>query len=52
MGNYFLSTETDKTGAVLVQEGDLNKIWTLQFDGSCATSGCGAGAVLISPEEE
>ncbi|KAH9313436.1 hypothetical protein KI387_044070 [Taxus chinensis] len=51
MGNYFLSTETDKT-SVLVQEGDLNKIWTLQFDGSCATSGCGTGAVLISPEEE
>ncbi|KAH9327573.1 hypothetical protein KI387_007751, partial [Taxus chinensis] len=22
------------------------------FDGSCTTSGCGAGAVLISPEEE
>ncbi|KAH9330817.1 hypothetical protein KI387_002925, partial [Taxus chinensis] len=51
MGNYFLSTEKDKTG-VLIQEKDLNEIWTLQFDGSCATSGCGAGAVLISPEEE
>ncbi|KAH9308688.1 hypothetical protein KI387_036599, partial [Taxus chinensis] len=36
----------------LVQEEDLNKIWTLQFDGSCVTSGCSAGAVLISSEEE
>ncbi|KAH9315786.1 hypothetical protein KI387_024413, partial [Taxus chinensis] len=44
MGNYFLSTESDKMD-VFVQAEDLNKIWTLQFDGSCATSGCGAGAV-------
>ncbi|KAH9309700.1 hypothetical protein KI387_037611, partial [Taxus chinensis] len=51
IGNYFLSTEIDKMG-VLIHEKDLNEIWTLQFDGSCATSGCGAGAVLISPEEE
>ncbi|KAH9305649.1 hypothetical protein KI387_010053, partial [Taxus chinensis] len=51
MGNYFLSTESEKM-VVLIQEEDLNKIWTLQFDGSCATSGCGAGAVLISLEGE
>ncbi|KAH9326630.1 hypothetical protein KI387_006808, partial [Taxus chinensis] len=43
MGNYFLSIESDKM-VVLVQEEDLNKIWTLQIDGSCVTSGCGAGA--------
>ena len=51
MGNYFLSTEMDKT-SVLIQEKDLNEIWTLQFDGSCAASGCGTGAMLIPPEEE
>ncbi|KAH9292950.1 hypothetical protein KI387_041865, partial [Taxus chinensis] len=52
MGNYFLSTEAD-TKEVFIQEKDLNKVWTLQFDGTfCATSGCGAGVVLISPEEE
>ncbi|KAH9331186.1 hypothetical protein KI387_003294, partial [Taxus chinensis] len=47
----FLVYETDKM-VVLVQEEDLNKIWTLQFDGSCATSGCGARAMIISPEGE
>lgn len=51
MGNYLLSTESDRMD-VLIQEEDLNKIWTLHFDGSCGTSGCGVGAILISPEEE
>ncbi|KAH9319985.1 hypothetical protein KI387_021754, partial [Taxus chinensis] len=34
MGNYILSTEFEKMD-VLIQVEDINKIWTLQFDGSC-----------------
>ncbi|XP_059067600.1 uncharacterized protein LOC131858387 [Cryptomeria japonica] len=29
-----------------------NEVWTLEFDGSCATNGSRAGAILISPKGE
>ncbi|KAH9305668.1 hypothetical protein KI387_010072, partial [Taxus chinensis] len=28
---------------------DPNGVWTLEFDGSCSSTGSGAGVVLIAP---
>ncbi|KAH9307788.1 hypothetical protein KI387_035699, partial [Taxus chinensis] len=38
--------------AVDVKEEDPNAIWTLEFDGSCSTTGSGDGVVLISPNSK
>ncbi|KAH9313038.1 hypothetical protein KI387_028073, partial [Taxus chinensis] len=38
-GNYFMTSEIP---IVDVEEEDPNAIWTLEFDGSCSTSGSGA----------
>ncbi|KAH9328552.1 hypothetical protein KI387_000660 [Taxus chinensis] len=48
-GNYFMTSEIP---TVDVEEEDPNAIWTLEFDGSCSTTGSGAGVVLISPNSE
>ena len=37
---------------VLDENKDVSGIWTLKFDGSCASSGSGVGVVLMSPEGE
>ena len=56
-GNYMLFTEqslNENTGEDLNEgapcvEKDLTSICTLEFDGSCSSSGSGASVVLIPP---
>jgi hypothetical protein len=58
-GNYMLytvdSADEDETEVVKSENPEENnepQIWTLEFDGSCSSSGSGAGIVLIPPEGE
>ena len=37
---------------ILNEDKDVIGIWTLEFDGSCASSGFGTGVVLIPPGGE
>ena len=55
-GNYILFTEeslNDDRNEALNEEAsckeDSSGIWTLEFDGSCSSSGFGVGIVLIPP---
>ena len=59
-GNYMLFTKEDSSKKingsqdekVFDEDIDTYDIWTLEFDGSCASSGSRAGVVLISPKWE
>ena len=59
-GNYMLFTEEEsgkkinesQDEQVPDKKKDASGIWTLKFDGSCASSKFGASVVLISPEGE
>ena len=59
-GNYMLFTKENSSDQINGSQGkmvpdekkDASGIWTLEFDGSCASSGSRAGVVLISPEGE
>ena len=42
----------EKKSQNLMEEKETLLIWTLEFDGSCSSSGSGMGVVLISLEEE
>ena len=58
--NYMLFTKEslnknrnkDLNEEVSCEEKDLVGIWTLEFDGSCSSSGSDAGVVLIPPQGE
>ena len=44
--------DENQSGRVPNENKDATGIWTLVFDGSCASLGSRAGVVLISPERE
>lgn len=50
-GNYLLFSNDSKN-----MSGDVDDhtagLWIMEFDGSCASAGSGAGVVLISPQGE
>ncbi|KAH9293046.1 hypothetical protein KI387_041753 [Taxus chinensis] len=50
-GVYYLEMDKEDVQPVIQEPHQLdNKIWTLEFDGSCCSFGSGASVVLISPE--
>jgi hypothetical protein len=59
-GNYMLFTEESLSEErsespderASCEGSNLTGVWTLEFDGSCSSSGSGAGVVLIPPQGE
>ncbi|KAH9310558.1 hypothetical protein KI387_025593, partial [Taxus chinensis] len=50
-GVYYLEMDKEEIQPVIRESHQIdNKIWTLEFDGSCYSFGSGTGIVLISPE--
>ena len=58
-GNYMIFTKeslkedrNEDSNEEASRKDDSSDIWTLEFDGSCSSSGSGVGIVLIPPQGE